>query len=292
MKLLNYAFLITGLTFITYSCSKQPKNAEEFGEFALNKLISNSDATELYIMPSDSNFITDKYSLEWFRETPKNIDAYTEHINKTIAEIHKWRTTAIGLNITNKEIKYLRTERTLNKKYKSENNNLVVYFLFKNKEHYFKLLDVDSLNGKWVTYGITEPTNDDIQKEKRLKEAGEPYIPWIGLYIDNYNFSYSELSPKTLSKFYVTIKNYTPDNFRKIKFKLTVYVKERTYEREIFSKTIERNELLSSDDVIRFEILDLRDFYVGVDLSNKNKLSWNVKIIDAKPRPGYEDLPY
>jgi hypothetical protein len=153
-------------------------------------------------------------------------------------------------------------------------------------------LEVDSLSKKWITNRITEPTNDDIEKEKRIKEASEPYIPFMGLYIDYAQWSWSDLSPKTFSNFHLTIKNYTSNDFKKLKFSLKVFVKNNSYESEIFSKTIEMNELLSAGDVIRHEIPDLRNFYAGVNLSDKKNFSWTVKIIDAKPKPGYEDLPY
>ena len=142
---------------------------------------------------------------------------------------------------------------------------------------------------------MTPPTNraevEKLKKEKREKEAKEPYRP-NGLYSTSGNWEYKYASPKTFSNFFITLKNTTSYNFKKVKFRVTIYKNESFGETEVFSKVIEKTETIYSGDVVRFEIFELRDFYVGINITDKDNFSFRAEIIDAKPRPGYEDLPY
>ena len=121
----------------------------------------------------------------------------------------------------------------------------------------------------------------DVRKEELAKQ---PYTPWgLDFTYANWNYEYSSI--KSFSDFHVTLKNDTENQFDYIKYSVTIYTSKYGKRDEVFSRTFERFEKIYPGDVVRFEIPDLRDYYIGVDISNKDNFSWNATIKDAKPRP-------
>lgn len=289
-------FFLIAIIFILNmsSCSKKSETKDQFSKYVLNTLLSDKEANDIYLMPVDSNLIQDTLLLELMRYMSKDSSYVADYKNQQEEQIKEWRERANSLNIYKSEIEYLRSEiDTLESLIGGDRKDLTVYFLVKKKEHFFKLIGVDSLNGKWVAIKIESPTNNEeqekLKREKRAREAKEPYTP-SGLYFTSGNFRY--FSPTTISNFFVTLKNNTSNDFKKFRFKLTIYTNNGYSRTDVFSKTIEKNESIYAGDVFSFEILELQNYYIGVDMRNKNNFGWSGEIIDAKPRPGYEDLPY
>lgn len=285
--------VILGIMLIS-SCSHKRDTVDNFGKYALTLLNSESDATSIYIMPSDSILTKDTTLVDWMRSL-NNATEFQNYTEKQIEEIKAWRKKSIELNFHSSNIEYLRTELDSVESWHSTRIDLNVYFLKDKKEHFFKLIEVYSLDKKWAAYRVTPPTNqeevDRLAKEKRERESKKPYIPY-GLYCSYGNWEYKYARPETFSNFFVTLKNTTSYDFKRVKFRVRIY-KNATYEKtEVFSKVIEKSESIYAGDVVRFEIFELRDFYVGINITNKNNFSFGVEIVDAKPRPGYEDLPY
>jgi len=277
------------------SCSQKRETKDQFAKYALNTLTSDKEANDIYIMPVDSILTQDTTLLKWFRNISKDSTDLADYKNRQKEEINEWRKKAIDLNINKSTVEYLRSEIDTVETWYSKRKDLTVYFLIDKKEHFFKLLDVDSLNRKWTAYKIEPPTNKEeqekLEREKREREAKEPYKPW-GLYFTSCDWEYKYASPKTFSNFFVTLNNNTSNDFKKVRFKVTIFKNDGYPKTKVFSRTIEKNESIYAGDVVRFEIFELRDYYTGVDITNKNNFDWSAEIIDAKPRPGYEDLPY
>ena len=287
--------ILVGIAILLISsCTNQRDTKDNFGKYALSLLNSEKSASNIYIMPNDSLLTSDTILVDWMRSLKDSIKI-KEYLEKQQGEIKEWRKKAIDLNLSNANVEFLRTELDTIESFWSKRVDLTVYFLLDKKEHFFVLNDVDSLSGKWTAYAINPPTNmeeqDKLIKEKREKEAKEPYKPY-GLYFTSCNWEYQNYRPEIFSNFFVTLKNTTSNDFKKIKFRVTIYKTEKYGKTEVFSKTIVKNENVYSDDVVRFEINELKDFYVGVNITDKDNFDWNAEIIDAKPRPGYEDLPY
>jgi hypothetical protein len=99
----------------------------------------------------------------------------------------------------------------------------------------------------------------------------------------SWNYKYAGI--KSFSYFYVTLKNGTEDDFNYIKYSVTIYKKENGYKEEVFSRTYESHEKIFSGDIVRFEITDLKDYYIGVDISNNDNFEFDAVIKDAKLRP-------
>jgi hypothetical protein len=273
------------------SCSEKRETESQFGKYALDKLISKSDAYDIYIMPKDSIFTHDTLLISWFKELQKYPVDKENYIKRQNEEINAWRKKAIILNLKKSNVEYLRTVLDT----VDSQKDLTIFFLIDKEEYFFKLIDVDSLNTKWVAFKIELPTNKEeqakLELEKRKKEAKEPYQPW-GLDFASCNWEYKNAAPKKFSNFFVTLKNSTSNNFKRVRFKVTIFDNREFPKTEIFSKTIEMNKPVYSGDLIRIEIIELRNFYTGFNIKDEKNFDWNAEVIDAKPKPGFEDLPY
>ena len=288
------SIIILGIVLFMISCGQKRDTKENFGKYSLDLLLSEKPAQDIYLMPKDSAFTKDTVLIDWMKSL-KDSTKYVNYLDKQENEIKDWRKKAIDLNLKNRQVEFLRTELDTIKSYSLNRKDLTVYFLLDKKEHFFVLRDVDSLTNNWATYGLTIPTNKEeqakLELEKRKATALEPYTPYF-IYFTGCNWEYKYASPETFTNFFVTLKNSTSNTFKKLKFRVKIYKGEGYDRTEVFSKVIEKNETVYADDVVRFEIYELRDFYVGVNITDKNNFSWDAELVDAKPRPGYEDLPY
>jgi hypothetical protein len=272
------------------------KSKEDFAKYALYKLISDKDANDIYKIP--------KHTVQEKKEFTSGIDFSSLNYNpltdpvvnerKRRKEINEWREKSKAINLNKSNVKYIKTESEENKKYLSTITNLVVYFQVNEVEYYFKLIDVDTVSGRWVASSITTPTNkgeqDEIEKQRRVIESKKNYKP-KGLEITYYNWSYKD-NPKTFSEFYVTIKNSTPYDFKKISFKLVIVSSNQNPKIDIFNRTIEEYIQIYAGDAVRIKINELNNYYTGVDISNEKNFKIYTFLLDAKPNPEYEDLPY
>lgn len=294
MKNRNYLIATLSIAIFFASCGQKRDTQENFGKFSLDLLLSEKSAQAIYTTPKDSILTNDTILIDWMRSLKDSI-RYAEYLEKQETEIKEWRKMAIDFNLNNKQVEFLRTELDTIETLFSKRKDLKVYFLLDKKEHFFVLMDVDSLQNKWTAYSIAPPTNKEeqakIELERRKAAALEPYTPW-GIYFTGCNWEYKYARPETFTNFYVTLKNSTSNNFDKVKFRVKIYKNGSYGKTEVFSKVIEKSDKIYAGDVVRFEIFELRDFYVGINISNKDNFSWDAELVDAKPRPGYEDLPY
>lgn len=281
---------ITSLILIMFSCSENRTTRNEFGKYSLELLLSNKPANEIYVMPKDTLFTNDSILLFWMRNLKDSIK-YRNYLKQQDNEIKKWQKKSIDLDLNNKQIKFLKTELdTLDDTFYGR-KDLTVYFTADNEEHFFVLSDVYNLPNYWATYSIGSPTSKAEQLEKRKTTALEPYIPF-GFYPTGCNWEFDKQRPKEFTKFFANFKNSSSDSFESVKFRLKIYKEDDLGKTQIFNKLIEKKVTINEDDLIRIEINELREFYLGIDITKKEKFSVDIKLIDVKPRPGYEDLPY
>lgn len=279
MRKLIYIFLIAFL----YGCTKDMKNTDNFSEYLFDNLVNqNTEKIQgLYLSEKDKGRVTDTLLNGFFNNVITDNELKKEYLERQNKEIKEWYKIAIDKGITSKNSTYLRTEVDTIESSEGNTFNLKIFFLLDKKENYFLATDIDKMKDGWTIYGIEPPTTIE-DENKRIENL--PYKP-LGLYFTSWNWQYKYASITTFSEFFVTLSNQSGNDFERIKYRVTIYDTKNGYRTQVFSKILERNEKIYSGDVVRFEVNELRDFYVGVDVSNKNNFECNAEIIDAKPRP-------
>lgn len=284
MNLNAIKFYLIVLVFTT-SCQNEKDTKDKFARYSLSLLNSDEPIEDIYLMPKDSISIHDTTILVSLRRLNDKHEL-SKYIKQQNYEIKAWRDISQKLNFKNSKIEFLRTEidtvESFN--YYSKKTNLTVYFLSNKKEYFFKLKDVDSLKGKWTAREISEPIS-------REDFALTPYTP-IDIYFDDYTWTYHTNSPFTFTNFHLKISNNTPNNFKRLKFRLTI--RNGLFGEKLFSKIITINEPISHKDYFPIEIYELCNFYIGTNIACNpcENINITTELIDAKPRPGFEDLPF
>ena len=289
--------LLSFVSLILFGCNNYDKNTPDgFGAYVLDKLKSQeyNVVKSLYASPSDTSYV-DSVAIEklefWFQDS-SDIKEFSTKIDN---EINEWKAKANAVKLESADIEFLRTELDTTQSYSWPYSEMKIYFLLNKKEYFFELKNVLKTTEGWVFYRITpfmtQEELAEIKRKEREAEAKKPYTPY-GIYFTSGNWEYQYASPKTFTNFFVTLKNTTSNDFKKIKFRVTIYKNDGYPKTEVFSRIIEKNEPIYSGDVVKFEVYELRDFYTGVNITNKDNFDWNAELVDAKPRPGYEDVPY
>lgn len=279
MKKITSIFLIA----LLYGCSKDMKNPDNFSEYLFDNLVNQKteNVQSLYLSEKDKERVTDTLLNGFFNNAITDSDYKKEYLERQEKEIKDWYKIAIDKGITSKNTSYLRTEIDTIESGERNSYNLKIFFLLNNKENYFIATDIDKMKDGWTIYGIEPPTTIEDEK-KRVENL--PYKPF-GLYFTSWNWQYKYASITSFSEFFVTLSNQTGNDFERIKYRVTIYDTKNGNRTQVFSKILERNEKIYNGDVVRFEVNELRDFYVGVDVSNKNNFECDAEIVDAKPRP-------
>lgn len=279
MKKLTFILLMAFLV----GCSTDMKNTDIFSEYMFENLVNqNTEKVQrLYLSEKDKDRVTDTLLNEFFKNSLTDKEFNKEYLERQDKEIKEWYKVAIDKGITSKNTTYLRTEIDTIESYERKTFNLKIFFLLDKKENYFIAADIDKMKDSWTIYGLEPPTTIEEEK-KRLENL--PYKPF-GLYFASWNWQYKYASITSFSDFYVTLSNQSGNDFERIKYRVTIYDTKHGNRSQVFSKILERNEKIYNGDVVRFEVQELRNFYVGIDVSNKNNFECKAEIVDAKPRP-------
>ncbi len=288
---IKFLFLFVLLPILLTTCMKKNQTKEEFAQEVLSRLMLGKDLSDFYIKPEDSIYTADTNLIKRLRKLAHDSLSLASYKNRKKNEAKYWREKAKKLKIKEKNYELMNVEIDSFIDWGDILNlNMVIYFLpyelhplvDSTQEHYF-VLNVDSLKNGWKIYRISKPTN-------RLEQAKMPYVPFWGLSVTRFSWTYKHRNSQSFETFKVTIKNTTGHDFKRVKFRLTIY--DRKKNEKVFSKIIEINEPIYNGDVAVFEVEELRDFYTGFYVRNKNNFDVDAQIVDAKPRPGYEDLPF
>lgn len=284
-------YLLLCLSMLAISCGKKQTARDEFGESVLLTLLSKKQQIEyLFPLASDSS-ITDNWQMKLFiRERADTQNTFYHYYYKPI-EIENWNRKANSLKMTKRNITFLRTEFDSTSQFYPDGPHLRVYFLINKVEYSFYLLNVDSLPNRWIALGISEPMNqsdfDEFSRKKRKELEMKPFVP-EGLEINYANWQIASNEPEIFKHFYVRVENHTAYTFKRITF--TVQINQNHPSQTSFNKTIVEKLTLYPGDVIRIEVDELRNFWAGYNVLNRDNWGWYGYIVDAKPRPGYEDV--
>lgn len=277
-------FFQISFLFLLFGCSVDKTDPNKFGALLLDDLVlKKTDAIKAYYLDEkDKNRALDT-ALNYFFNVRLKDSAYVqEYLKRQNKEIKEWYKVAVDKEITSDNVSFLRTEldsTTSFLNYKSY--SFKIFFLINNKEHFFVVDDIDKMKDGWTIYSISPPTNE-LEEKRRLESI--PYRPF-GLRFTTCNWQYKGYSPTSFTNFYVTLSNKTGNDFDYVKFRISLSIQKNGNKEIVFSKTFERHEKIYDQDVINFEIIELKDFYIGVNVNNQDNFDWDGEIIDAKPRP-------
>lgn len=279
MKNLTYIFLIA----LLYGCTKDLKNPDNFSEYLFDNLINqNTEKVQsLFLSEKDKERVTDTLLNGFFNIMLTDSEFKKNYVERQEKEIKEWYKIAIDKGGISKNSSYLRTEIDTIESFDRNTYNLKIFFILDKKENYFLATDIDKMKDGWTIYGLQSPTTIEDEK-KRIENI--PYKPF-SLYFTSWNWQYKYASITSFSEFFVTLSNQTGNDFERIKYRVTIYDTKNGNRTQVFSKILERNEKIYNGDVVRFEVNELRGFYVGVDVSNKINFECKAEIVDAKPRP-------
>jgi len=265
------------LLFVT-SCSKNLSDPNDFGKYLFDNLISQrtDKIKELYLSEKDSNRLIDKniQMVFFMMEQNRKQDDYVNYIKRQDDEVSEWYNIAIKKGLTSMNTSFLRSK--LDSCYLLDYKllTLKIHFLHNDKEDYFLTWDVIKIKDGWAIRHLNTPTSEEEMRQL-------PFTPQ-GLSFTNWNWRYKYQSIKTFSEFFITLSNKTGNDFDFIKYRVTI---SDSSGNPVFKKTYEKNEKIYNDNMTRFEVPDLKDFYVGVDVSIKDNFKCEVEVLDAKPRP-------
>jgi hypothetical protein len=124
-------------------------------------------------------------------------------------------------------------------------------------------------------------SNRDSDKKGGKENVKTPYHP-KGLDITYANWHWENANIKEFQDFTISLSNKTDENFKMVKYRLTLYVYENDKKKEVFSKPYEYNQVLNSGDIIRIPINDLNRFYMGVDVSEDSNWTWTGHVEDSE----------
>ncbi len=125
-----------------------------------------------------------------------------------------------------------------------------------------------------------EKKNSQTNTETEI-QVRQPYHPY-GLDINHANWHWDYARIEEFEDFTVTLSNKTTEDFKMVKYRLKLFVKENGGKTEVFSKSYEYYQRLNAGDIIRIPVYDLAQFYMGVDVSNKKNWTWTGYVEDSE----------
>ena len=286
---------IISLSILIISCETNVKNETplEFSQ-TLFEALQNNDfelAQKLLVEPKDFVLIDNERMKNKFRKNLGTDSLRKEYVSYVKEKFDKAYKEGEEMGIVWNKTTFHRFEFEEDFSERDSIDYLskaFIFFTYNSRDYKIKFKKTIKLGNQWKGFKLYTPI-DILKKEeeerKRKEElAKKPYSPYgLGFNYANWNYKYKSI--KSFSDFHVTLKNETENDFDYIKYSVTIYKYQNGDKQEMFSRTYERNDKLYAGDVVRFEVIDLRDFYLGVDISNENNFGWTTEIIDAKPRP-------
>lgn len=271
------------LLFFTTSCTKSLRDQEDFGKYLFDNLINKrtDKVKALYFSLKDTNEVIDKNLISFqlfikFQGSEKK----EEYIKRQNDQISAWYEKAQKNGISAANTIFVGTKYDsivfIGDKYI---HFLKIIFTYNNSENYFKLFQMIKLKDGWRMLNLFEPTN----KEEFQKQI---YVP-VELKFSYFNWHYKLKSGATscteFASFFATISNQTKDNFDHIKFRIKIINTLNGH--ELFSKTYEKFEKIYSGDIVRYEIPELENYFLGVNVMKTENFNCIGEILDAKPKP-------
>lgn len=272
-------------TILTASCDNLKNDTpEETAKFILESLEGNNETKikKLLINENDSLNTSDDKLRRQIHQLYSDTSASNRYRKGYLKGFHKTYQKGKEIGVDWSDVEFLRFDFEMEDSEKKEEPESIegkIIFNSNKTEFQLKVYEIIKFNEGWKNVQLGRFV-DILKYRKEL--ADTPYTPY-GLSFTHCNWKY--VASNTFKNFFVTIKNGTQDNFDNLKFKVTISIKKLGSYSEVFSRTIEQNQNIYAGDILRFEIIELRDFYVGVNISDENNFLWNAEVIDARPHP-------
>ena len=267
------------------------------------------EASKLLFSMSDSIYFSDKL-IKAIKDDGDDLDAYNKSSLNTFDEIYY---EGINIGVNWKNVIFEKASYTI--EYSKDIDTYLirdynVFFKSSFKDYSFNIKNVLIINDKpydWRLRNLVDIEAKKLENQKKEKKELErkkreeiefknkPYVPW-GLKIRGENWSYRE---QTFSEFRLKIVNDTDYYVNRVKFQFSIYTgAEYSGGTKSFSKTYDlsyyvpkgysmggREKLsLEPGDIQEIQIQELRDFFLGEDISNQKNWYTKTKILEVYPK--------
>lgn len=241
--------------FLAFSCQKEidKRNPLSVAE-TLNKSLIKDDSLMLK---------------DLFYKDMQDISNYTKSSLKSINKLLK-------KDIKNKYFDTL-TNRVYNSKYIELNYDIDNQYY--GVRAYYNLDSLGLINLENISLFNYSEICEDFNKS--------PYKPYYGIEFKSLKWRSNYSTFKSVG---LQVKNYLGQDIDYIKFRLKIRQGKNSIssEDEIFNRTIEYNEKIYDGDLIYIEIIDLKDYYAGFNIT-KNSFNFDTELLEIRPKPESED---
>jgi hypothetical protein len=290
--------------------------------FKLLKSKNKNEASKLLFNLDNSEYFSDKLNLAIKKQAMRDSLSIRDFIQKwndeEIDSFDKVYYNGINLGINWQNAIFQKSEFTVDYRDKYDTyeiNDFKVFFKSSNKDYYYKIRSVFIINDKPINWDLRGPYDIqaiNIEKERKEKEKKErekqeeielknkPYVPW-GLKIRGANWSYREgqKGEQRFEEFRLKIVNDTDYYVDRVKFQFSIYTGAEYYGgTKSFSKTYDlsyyvpkgyssggsKKLSLEPGDIQEIQIQELRDFFLGEDISNQKNWYTKTTILEVFPK--------
>ena len=278
--------------------------------FKLLKNKNKAEASKLLLDNNMSKYFSVKFNMEIQKEADRDslsTEEWLKNLKNDLAfTFDKVYYNGINLGVNWQKSTFQKTEFKI--EYSSSIDHYTlrgykVFFKSSNKDYYFTISDAFIINDKPINWELGGPYDiqaekeekEQIERERKIELENKPYKPW-GLRIRGSNWSYRD---KTFSEFRTKIVNNTDHYVNRVKFRLSIYTgAEYSGGTKSFSKTYDlsyyvpkgysmggREKLsLEPGDIQEIQIQELRDFFLGEDLSNQKNWYIETEVLNVYPK--------
>lgn len=270
---------------------------------------NKTEASKLLFRMSDSIYFSDKL-IKAIKDDGDDPDAYYKSSLNTFDEIY-YKGVNLGVNWKNAifqkasyTIEYsenIDTYRIRDFKVFFKSSFKYYSFIIRNvliindKPYDWRLRNLVDIEAKKLEDKKKEREVLERKKQKEIELKNKPYAPW-GLKIRGENWSYRE---QTFSEFRLKIVNDTDYFVNRVKFQFSIFTgAEYSGGTKSFSKTYDlsyyvqkgysmggsKKLSLEPGDIQEIQIQELRDFFLGEDISNQKKWYTKTTILEVFPK--------
>ena len=286
--------------------------------FKLLKNKNKDEAFKLLFSLDNSNYFSDKLNEKIKEEADEDTLSIRDWVQKSLNDeseksFEKVYYEGVNLGINWQSADFQKSTFTIDYEEKLDTyliEDLKVFFKSSNKEYYFRIKGVFIIDDKpnnWELRGpydiqaeklkkeIRERETQERKKQKEIELKNKPYTPW-GVRVNGENWSYRD---KTFTEFRAKIVNDTDHVVDRVKFQLSIYTgAEYSGGTKSFSRTYDlsyyvpkgysmggrENLSLEPGDIQEVQIQELRDFFLGEDISNQKNWYTKTKILEVYPK--------
>lgn len=292
MKELLFVFL---LSFSLLSCNSNNKKVvytspEQLALAALEAVRNNDTLFIKTLLPnlSDTLMIPKELIVSFKNqlEDTVRLNRFFARFNEDMVSNYK-KAKELGVDWENIKVGKVETDSFYTEKWDTYECSARLFFTSNKKEYFLKFSDMQRLDTKLI--GLDFDGVFDL--EKRKEEIGKQTYQPRNLTFKSCDWETKGYTPKKFEHFFVSIENTDQKEFDYIKYRVSIFDastgKWELDREKIFSKTYEYRGKIYPNDILRLEIPDLKNYFLNIDLSDKDNFSWRGEILDASPKPEY-----